>query len=388
MTTQLPPDGVTGGAARPDEPPSRRVRKLSLLLDNIIESVPMGIIAIGLDGKVLAVNANAEFLFGLRRVYVIGESYEAALPASITPVFTKLKLGLQADKASADADATLSLPRNEGMQIGVSASHLLDREGKPQGYLFLCRDQSLSREVQQLRDLDQLKTDFLNTASHELKTPLTAIMAGVELLAADAGKFGPAAAPLFEVIGDSALRLNALVNDMLGLMRLESGRARLHACDCDVALVARDAIASLKETPRHKLCLDIPAGLPRVMIDRDNMLMALRHLLKNAVKYSPDGGEITLAVRVGNNEIEFSVADRGIGISRENQEKLWQKFFRVDTSYTSNFEGSGLGLAIVKHVAQLHGGTVFVQSEPGRGSTFGMRLPLRARASELVAAGE
>ncbi len=352
-----------------------RLRSLSSLFDNILESVPHGIIALGRDGRVIAVNGNAEFLFDIKRIFVIDELFDRALPARLGDELRAMmeKLLLQ---PSVESRLELDLRPGTGMSIGISASFLYDRTGERQGYLFLCRDLSLSLEVQKLRELDRMKTEFVNTVSHELKTPLTAILGGMEIILSE-NAISEEFRELGDVVQSSALQLRELIFDLLNLARMESGKAQLKVEAVNLRELIQSRIKLLPPHPRHNVTLEMPE-LPAVLVDRDKLGQALTNYLSNAVKYSPNGGDVICKVTATSDELTIAVGDQGMGISKENLGRIWEKFYRVDAGFTAEIEGTGLGLVIVQKIVELHGGEVFVESVPGEGSTFGMRLPLRA----------
>lgn len=363
-----------------------RLRQLGSLFDNILESVPQGIVAVSREGRVIALNANAEFLFNLKRIFVLDESFEDALPKAISGEFRRMMDSLLLKPGNVETQLKVELNQGTQVNLGISASYLLDRQGQPLGYLFLCRDLSLSLEVQKLRELDQLKTEFVNTVSHELKTPLTAILGGLEILASDLAAVPPDQRELLGVINDSALRLRDLIFDLLNLSRLESGRVQLKEAPCELRPLIEGVVRLLPAHPRHLIEIDVQPGLEAVLLDGDKIRQALTNYSSNAIKYSPKGGRVIIRAIAEGEELVLSVSDEGLGISPDNISRLFQKFYRVNASYTAEIEGTGLGLVIVKRIAELHGGRVFVESELGRGSTFGLRLPLRTVSRDAESA--
>lgn len=351
---------------------NERLRSLSSLFDNILESVPHGILAISRDGRVTALNANAEFLFDLKRVFVIDEPFEDALPPLLA---RELKTLMEKLLLSSSVEAGIDIELRPGtrMNVGIAASWLLDRSGERQGWLFLCRDLSLSLEVQKLRDLDRLKTEFVNTVSHELKTPLTAILGGIEIILGEnaiSGEFRE----LGEVIQGSAISLRDLIFDLLNVAKLESGKVQLRLDPVSVPELLAARVKLLPPHPRHTIRVDCPE-MPALMLDRERIGQAVTNYLSNALKYSPEGGEVVAAARLEDDTLDISVKDHGMGIAEENLPRVWEKFFRVDAGFTAEIEGTGLGLVIVQKIVELHAGQVYVKSVPGKGSTFGMRLP-------------
>lgn len=349
-----------------------RLRQLGTLFDNILESVPQGIVAIDKGGKVIALNAGAETLFSLQRTKSLGEHFAQALPQGISREIQRMIDQLLIKPQTFEKQFRLERGRGCTINLGITASFLLDRQGQPLGWLFLCRDLALSLEVQKLRELDQLKTEFVNTVSHELKTPLTAILGGLEIICDD-NKGGPN--ELLEIVRDSALRLRDLIFDLLNLSKLESLKAQVKPTPCELRPIMENVKRMLPKHPLHNIEIDVPENLPPVLLDGEKVRTALSNYVSNAIKYSPKGGRVTMAARVEAGELVLEVSDEGMGISRENLDKLFKKFSRVNAA--PEIEGTGLGLVIVKRIAELHDGYVFVQSVQGHGSTFGIRLPLK-----------
>lgn len=349
-----------------------RLRELGSLFDNILESVPQGIVALDKEGRVIALNAGAEALFSLARGKTLGQKMAGALPQSIEREFKRMMEQLLVKPQAFERQFRLERGRGSTVNLGISASFLLDRQGQTLGWLFLCRDLALSLEVQKLRELDLLKTEFVNTVSHELKTPLTAILGGLEILSDDPqlGKN-----ELISIVHDSALRLRGLIFDLLNLSKLESPKAFVREERCEVRALFEGVRRQFPKQPLHTFEISVAGNVPSVLLDVEKIRAALTNYASNALKYSPKGGKVVLSARVEGEELVLEVSDEGMGISKENLEKLFKKFSRINAN--PEIEGTGLGLCIVKRIAELHGGYVTVQSVQGEGSTFGMRLPLK-----------
>jgi signal transduction histidine kinase len=236
----------------------------------------------------------------------------------------------------------------------------------------------------QLLALERLRTDLLSTIAHELRTPLTAVRTAVGLLR-DPGVKPDAAERerMLDTIARSAERMQRLVTDVLDLTRLRAGSLRLQARRFDAVTLARDAgaaVASLLQARRQQLDLHLPDAPTWVYGDRRRLEQVLVNLLSNAHKFSPDGASIGLTVATIGDDVLWTVADRGCGIAPEDRDRLFERFFTVASD--SGGSGAGLGLPIALAIAQAHGGTIDVESEPGRGSTFVVRVPIQG-PSEL-----
>ncbi|MCA8938812.1 MAG: PAS domain-containing protein [Planctomycetes bacterium] len=363
---------------------ANRHMTLASLFDNIIESVPHAIIAIAGDDRVVAVNSNAEFLFGFQRIFVMDELFTEALPEELVATFSDLiAKSLMQQGAMSDTEIELDL-HGTTISIGISMNLLRDRQGNPQGHLFLCRDLSLSREVQKLREVDALKSEFVNTVSHELKTPLTAILGGLEVLEYFKESFDEETLEMIGVISDGAHRLRDLIFDLLDVSRLEAGRVELRDALTNPKDVIDEALTVQHPHPNHELVVTVPDGIQEVLMDKAKMVQCVTNYVSNAIKYSPEGGRIDIKAEINpaTRMLIYSVKDSGIGIPPAALKRVWEKFYRVDASYTSQIEGTGLGLVIVQRIAELHGGTVWVESTVGEGSTFFIAIPIRGGAGE------
>jgi len=355
---------------------TQRYQRTTNIMDDIIESVPHAILAIGPDDRVLTCNRNAEFLLDFKRAFVIGEKLADVLPHSIAETMSRLALSAISGNEAIDYELEYELPQSGTVTMGISTSELHDKDGRPRGVLFICRDMSLSREVQKLRELDQMKNEFVHTVSHELKTPLTAIMGGSEILAEDKEQFTPQQREILDIVLQNSHRLRELINDLLDLSRLETGRLSLERMPCDLYALAQEVACMFINNQNHcEVGIREPKDLPILSGDQEKLKQVLQNIIGNAVKYSPDGGSVAVWFEASDGKLSVNVKDHGIGIPKEHLPFIWDKFYRVDSTTTANIDGTGLGLAITKHIVELHGGTVGVTSEPGCGSTFTVTLP-------------
>jgi two-component system phosphate regulon sensor histidine kinase PhoR len=226
------------------------------------------------------------------------------------------------------------------------------------------------------RTMANLRREFVANASHELKTPLTSIRGYAETLLQGGLDDEANRARFVETIHAQAVRLEALVEDLLELADLERPDAVLDLKDWDMATVAREMVAGLEDLAKRRgltLRLEARPGV-HVRMDRKRVELALRNLLDNAIKYT-DAGSVLVSVETTPAGTRVSVADTGRGIESEHLPRLFERFYRVDRGRSRALGGTGLGLSIVKHVVELHGGRVGVESAPSRGSTFWFEIP-------------
>lgn len=234
---------------------------------------------------------------------------------------------------------------------------------------------------QKLRELDQIKSRFFANISHELRTPLTLLMAPLETLLHRYSKsFNPQINDMLVTMHSNGLRLLKLINDLLDLVHLDSGRieikivpVQLEEFICGLA----SAVRQVAEAKQIKVTTKIESGLGTVLIDQDKLEKILLNLIFNALKFTPAGGEVEIAARHLNNELLLSVKDTGIGISEKHLPFIFDRFWQADGSTQHKYPGTGIGLALVKELTELLGGRVDVQSQEGIGTMFTVHLPYR-----------
>ncbi len=231
-----------------------------------------------------------------------------------------------------------------------------------------------------LRMVDKMKSDFFASMSHELRTPLTSIKEGISLLQDGVGGAIPEKQKrLLAILSQESKRLINLVNSVLDLSKMEAGMMTYIFEPGGLAPLIERAtteLSPLVEAKKITLRKEINEKLPVIKIDRERILQVMRNLVGNAVKFTPEGGQVRVAARLVHRELEVSVSDTGPGIPRENLTTIFEKFHQAPFKNSEYIKGTGMGLAIVKHVITAHGGRVWAESEPGRGSSFVFVLPV------------
>ena len=255
----------------------------------------------------------------------------------------------------------------------VTGSLLVDLYGECFGYLLLERDITLEKEV------DRMKTEFVSNVSHELRTPLTSIQAYTEMLLDGEADSDGQRREYLEIISQETERLTRLVNDVLDLSRMESGRQLVRFASIDPVRIARHSCQVMErwaQKKNHQLSFDTEFPEAKITADKDLFEQVLLNLLSNAIKYTPANGRISLTCKRADGEFRFEVRDTGIGMNESEKARLFTKFFRADNEVARTAGGTGLGLVLVLEIARLHKGRVSVESSPGNGSCFSFCLPI------------
>jgi two-component system sensor histidine kinase BaeS len=239
--------------------------------------------------------------------------------------------------------------------------------------------EELEQEESRREELDRLKDEFVLTASHELRSPLTSVQGFAELLMLDRDSLTPRQAETVEIILDNCRHLVRLLNDLLDLARSDAGRLSIRAQPSEVAPLIEDVVRTMRaqtEAGHQSLSEHVQPGLPQIFVEPDRIRQILVNLITNAHEYSPEGASIRVAAQAVGAEVEISVSDDGPGIPSEQLERIFDRFTRGDAGLTQRVGGTGLGLAISKSLVELHGGSISADSVVGQGSTFRVRLPI------------
>ncbi len=241
------------------------------------------------------------------------------------------------------------------------------------------RNAELEQAYGRIREQAKVKSDFVSAVSHELRTPLTSIKGYTSILLTEKlGKISSVQRERLSKIDKHSDRLTALINDLLDLSRIESGRVRMEMKPLELERVVRSAISTVEtqaEEREIELKVALPSGLSLVMADKKSLEQIFINLLSNAIKYTRKGGEVTVRAVENQNVIQVDVSDTGIGVPEDCLGKVFDEFFRVDAHGGGQPRGTGLGLALVKRMVEAHRGKVWVESQMGKGSTFSFTLP-------------
>ena len=354
----------------------------STLLSNILDSITNAIVTIDNQGVITRLNRNAMAMLELG-ADAVGRPYRELFLPDVTQAVDTLLSELQQQGFAMEKMVTAKLAQGLELNIAISTSILRDESLAPLGTIVIFRDMTASRELDRLRKLDTMKSEFVANVSHELKTPLTSIKAYTEALLDMAQE--ERMKSFLKVIDEESDRLLFLINDLLNVSRIQSGKMKLNFELLPPRVIVDDILSISKvQSEKHTIVLQMADDLPRTMLDREKMKEVMINLLSNAIKYSPKGGNVWIRMGYDASNLMIEVQDEGMGISKENQAKLFQAFSRVDSSHTAEILGTGLGLVISKAIVEHHGGRIWLESEPGRGTTFFVLIPLRKEISRQI----
>jgi signal transduction histidine kinase len=245
------------------------------------------------------------------------------------------------------------------------------------------RTHELALANERLKELDRMKSDFVSNVSHELRTPLTAIKGAVDLmLRRVTGPLTEKQVHYLTRVKSNTQHLTGLINDLLDLSKIESGRIEVRSSPVSLSNLVHEVVDALRPLAAEKV-IELQSAVPRksilVLADRDKINQVLMNLIGNALKFTPVQGRVTVSTSTnGDENVQVSVSDTGPGVPPDETNKIFAKFYQVAELNGTNPKGTGLGLAIAKALVELHGGQIWVESEPSRGSTFCFTLPLSA----------
>ena len=351
----------------------------------VLESIADGVLVLDHNGRVLLVNPAAEEMLGIAAMVLEGEHFRHMLGLGETPIhrglaqllYTELRNRLEATEA-AEGETRLQaggvrLEWGERV-LAVNIAPLVATIAGPPGLVAALRD--ISREA----EVERLKNEFVSTVSHELRTPMTSIKGYTDLLFLGmAGGLTNAQRSFLQIIKSNADRLTALVNDILDISRVETGRLRLTIEPLNLGEITTQVVAVFQEQYWEKglgLEWKDPGDLPQVRGDAARVTQVLNNLLANAWQYTLSGGHVVVSVRALDSFLQVDVVDTGIGIASDDIDRIFDRFYQANQPIVQEVGGTGLGLSIVKMFVEMLGGEIWVESELGVGSTFSFTLPL------------
>jgi len=335
--------------------------KATAILDGMIEGV------IAVDGRdiILLMNERARSMFGLDATRGEGKPFlEVIRNTELHEVFRESRAA--GEVSVSHRELRLAIPVERRVQVNAVPLRLGPDEV---GVVMVLHD------VTELRRLEQVRTEFVANVSHELRTPLTAIQGYLETLLSGALEERQNARRFLEIVFRHTERLGRLLNDLTDLSNIELGRVSLKLAPTRLDVLA--IMGPKAVSGRVGLSSRLSPDLPSMLADRDRLVQVVLNLVDNAVKYTPEGGRVTVQARtVAEGQVEIDVTDTGIGIPPIDLPRITERFYRVDKARSRELGGTGLGLAIVKHLVFAHGGQLRIESEPGRGTTVHVTLPI------------
>lgn len=357
----------------------KKVQELNGRLKNALERLEMerarlettfsgmveGVLLTDARGDILHTNPAFREMFGLAREVEGRSALEVlASVASDDAIRKVIQTGEPAQR-----EIEFEKPKRRVFQVNFSP---LRRDGKLSGVV------SVFHDLTEIRRLEEVRRDFVANLSHELKTPLTAIRGFSETLLEESGDHPPESRRAIEVIFRHATELSHLMENLLNLSQIESGREELRLEEISVRPFVDQLLERFSMQARTKgieLLNKILDDTPSLKADPAKLNQILSNLIDNAVKYTPEGGKVWIRCQKGERGFCIEVEDTGPGIPTKEQERVFERFYRVDKARSRDSGGSGLGLAIVKHLVGLHGGDIAVESQPGQGSRFKISFP-------------
>ncbi len=332
----------------------------------VLTSMDEGVVAVDREFRILMINPAVEKIFDVKTGEVVGGTLiEGIRNYELEKIIGKaLKKGRNINQELA------LLPLARTFRVNVVP---LKKDQVTVGVVAVLRD------ITEIRDLEKMRSEFVANVSHELRTPLTSIKGFVETLMDGALEDKDVAIRFLEIINVEANRLNRLITDILSLSSLEAKEQEIPKTPVnfkDILEKVIPVLAPLAQAKQIELSTEVSPELPIFSANEDMIRQLLINLIDNAIKYTPEGGKVTILAVPGKTGIKVSVKDTGIGIPPESMPRMFERFYRVDKARSRELGGTGLGLAIVKHMLEVHQGTIKVESQVGVGSKFTFYLPL------------
>jgi two-component system phosphate regulon sensor histidine kinase PhoR len=342
---------------------TQEVTKLDIILSSMFE----GIMVINAREEIILMNPS------LRKMFMIDMDPIGKKPLEVirNSAVQRIVDDLLQDKKRFINEKIL-VTQTEEKFLEINAVSLL-RNNISEGCVLVFHD------ITELRRLEKIRQDFVANVSHELRTPMSSIKGYAETLLQGALEDKANARDFINIIHQDSNRLANLIDDLLDLSRIESGKMELVVIPLEIEPIVQRIIGVLEQPAREKslmITCDFPDALPRVLTEDKRLSQVFLNLLDNAIKYTPAGGRIKIILSVKEKFLQVDIADTGIGIPAEDIPRIFERFYRVDKARSRELGGTGLGLSIVKNIVSAHGGEVWVDSEYGKGSTFSFTIPL------------
>lgn len=365
---------------------SEALRENEELARSVIATAGDAYVQFGSDGRVTEWNGQAEITFGRAQADVLGQPLSALVLAPGSRELFERRVGLRdgsGDGPSAHGRFEMSMLHRSGHEIPVEVTARTIHTGDATVFNCFIHDASERHAVQRAKD------EFLSVVGHELRTPLTSIHGALGLLRAGLlGELNDRGKQMVGIAARNTDRLVRLINDILDIERLNSGKVLLERKECDIAVLGQRSVEAMRPMAEAAgVHLEIDGGPGTLQADPDRLEQTLTNLLSNAIKFSPPGAAVWLVTRTDGDEVEIQVRDQGRGIPTEHLELIFDRFQQVDGSDAREKGGTGLGLAICRTIVQQHGGRIWAESGSGGGATLTLRLPVIPPDEDLLTGG-
>jgi len=333
-------------------------------IETILKNMTDGIIAFNIKGEIIHVNPAAMKMLEEQEMNMSFNEFSGKYGLNISlEDIVYLQVSVEGEKNIYVNDK----------YIRVYFAVFTDEDKKAEGIIAVLQD------ITEMQKLDNMRKEFVANVSHELRTPLTSIKSYTETLLDGAYKDSEMAERFLSVIDSEADRMTRLVKDLLQLSRLDNQQMQWNLKEFSFGELVKDCIVKLQieaQNKNQKLESYIMGDIPLIKGDRDRIEQVVLNILTNAIKYTPDGGTISVYISRLFNEISFKVVDTGIGIPKKDLSRIFERFYRVDKARSREMGGTGLGLSIAKEIVEAHGGSIMAESELGKGTEITVRLPV------------
>ena len=359
---------------------ARRAAELQAIVDHMVE----GVFVCDADGRISLVNKAGLRLLGLRGAEELRRPLTEIVAMArmrhpdgtpMAPDELPLARALRGETLVDEGKILENQTTRRDVLVLSSAGPIRDEEGRIVGAVTVVRD------VTELTELERLKGQFISVAAHELKTPVTIMKGYAQTLLRTDAELSPQRRRMLEAIDRGADRISRIIDDLLDVSRLHVGRLELSMETVDLTGLVRQVVDRMQHvTKRHRVRV-VSAEPAVVRGDRERLEQALGNLIDNAIRYSPEGGDVDVAVAIRDGEAVVSVRDHGVGIPKDRQARIFERFYRAHTGTPHDYGGIGIGLHLTKEIIVRHGGRIWFESEEGKGSTFYFSLPLKVLAT-------
>lgn len=359
------------------------MRSGKFYIENLVENAGDAIVSTDAQDKILGWNRAAEVIFGYSKEEVLGANLAILAPQNHPTELLDLRTKVELTGPMRNLEVRRKRKDGSIFNVALAVSPIKDNEEHTIGFLYIAKDiTEAKRYEKRLRQLDHMKSDFVSNVSHELRTPLTAIKGSVDnMLDGITGELNEKQSRYLVRIKSNTDRLGRLINELLDLSRIESGKIDIIHVNLPVVSLAKEVAEVLRPVAAEKLIsLEVSHNGDEIYAwaDRDKITQVLVNVVGNAVKFTPSNGKVTITVdQRKQGSVTLSVQDTGPGIPEGEVDKIFDKFYQVGRVNKEKTKGAGLGLAISKALVEMHGGQLWIESELGKGSIFSFSIPAR-----------